>query len=140
VTDVALWAMFALALLTIVLVLTGTGLVLAWRRQRQLQQRLAALEARVALQGQSVGGLTSGTHGVDQRLTRLEARERLLGERLDVFESEQAEDRPYNQAIRLVRQGAGGRRLIEELGLSESEAELIVRLHADPQPARVAGT
>ena len=128
------------ALLAVLVVALAAGLLLAWRRQRLLGHRLIALESRFSLQAQSIGALTTGSRGVDERIARLEARERVLSERQDVFESEQADERPYNQAIRLVQQGAGSRRLVEELGLSESEADLIIRLHGEREPARLAGS
>jgi hypothetical protein len=127
------------------LAIAATGILLGslayaalLRRNRSLVQRLELLETQLALQGQSLAGFATGTQGVDQRLARLEARERVLSERQDVLESEQADERPYNHAIRLVQQGAGIRRLTEELGLSESEADLIVRLHGEPESPRAA--
>jgi hypothetical protein len=128
----------ALALAAIGTVLGILAHAAVVRRNRALLQRLELLETQQSLQGQSLAGFATGTQGVDERLARLEARERVLSERQDVLESEQADERPYNHAIRLVQQGAGIRRLTEELGLSESEADLIVRLHGEPEPPRAA--
>jgi len=108
------------------------------RRIARLARLLAIREHRQTLQEQSINGLTAGSAGVDQRLARLEAAETVLSERQDAFESQQAAERPYQHAIRLVRQGASSRRLIEELELSESEAELIVRLHGSASAAQSA--
>ncbi len=114
----------ALALVVIAGVLTYQH-----RRRKALEQQLAALSQRSDILQQSLHALTAGAAGADKRMYRLEARERRLQERQESLESQQAVDQPYAQAINLVQQGAGVRRLMEELALSESEAELIFRLH-----------
>jgi len=93
-------------------------------------EQLLAVQQQLNFQQQSIRGLTSGANGMDRRLLRAEASERLLNERQETFENQQAPEQPYSHAIRLVHQGAGISRLVEELELSESEAELIVRLHS----------
>lgn len=92
-------------------------------------QRLAAAEKALTFNQQSIAGLTSGAVGVDNRLRLIEAREKVLTERQDTFENQQVGDEPYGNAIRLVQQGATAARLVDELEISESEANLIVRLH-----------
>ena len=115
------------------------ALYLAQKRQfASLTRLLAMREHCQKLQEQSISGLTAGSAGIDRRLTRLEAAETVLSERQDAFESQQAAERPYQQAIRLVREGATSRRLVEELELSESEADLIVRLHGSAPAAHMA--
>jgi hypothetical protein len=44
------------------------------------------------------------------------------------MESSQS-DRPYGEAIQLVQRGASASDLVKELGLSRSEADLVVMLH-----------
>ena len=115
------------------------ALYLTQKRQfASLTRLLAMREHCQKLQEQSISGLTAGSAGIDRRLTRLEAAETVLSERQDAFESQQAAERPYQQAIRLVRDGATSRRLVEELELSESEADLIVRLHGSASAAHMA--
>lgn len=88
-----------------------------------------AMRRELDLVRQSISGLTAGAVGVDRRIQRLEANGKALAERQETFEIQQADDQPYGHAIRLVQQGAGVARLVDELELSENEAELIVRLH-----------
>ncbi|KRT58260.1 DUF2802 domain-containing protein, partial [endosymbiont of Ridgeia piscesae] len=40
---------------------------------------------------------------------------------------------PYAEAIRLVQQGASAEQLVNELGISGGEADLIVMLHRNSQ-------
>ena len=116
--------------------------VSVWLAVVIVNKRLAAecargddLEQRLELVRQSIRGLTTGAVGVDRRVSRLEARQRLLTERQETYEIQRADDQPYGHAIRLVQQGAGVGRLIQELELSESEADLIVRLHGQRDTA-----
>ena len=110
--------------------------VLALRGRARLAAELAALRERLeeserqqVLMQQSISGLTAGAVGMDRRMRRVEATEKWLSERQETMENQQAAEQPYHQAIRLVKQGATARRLVEELSLSESEADLLVRLH-----------
>ena len=109
------------------------------RRLRAEKSRSEALEQSLARQfelvHQSISGLTAGAVGMDKRMQRLEAREKVLTERQETYEIQQVDDPPYGHAIRLVQQGAGIGRLVDELGLSESEAQLITRLHGQRDSA-----
>lgn len=120
-------------LLNLLAILIAIVALLGWqlsrRHQSQLEQKSSELEHQLHFIQQSISGLTAGAVGMDKRMRRLEAQEKLLSERQETFENQQGKERPYSQAIRLVRQGASASRLVEELALSASEADLIVRLH-----------
>ena len=115
--------------------LSWAGLVSANRRLGEQQERADRLKQELELVRQSISGLTAGAVGMDRRLRELETREKVLSERQETYENQQSEEQPYGHAIRLVQQGAGVGRLIEELDLSQSEAELIVRLHGQRDTA-----
>jgi len=114
---------------------------LAWslrqlsRRMDAERQRADALQQQLDFIRQSISGLTAGAVGMDRRMLRLESSARTLTERQETYELQQAEEQPYGHAIRLVQQGASSMRLVDELDLSESEAELIVRLHGQRDTA-----
>ncbi|MCW8847661.1 MAG: DUF2802 domain-containing protein [Sedimenticola sp.] len=78
---------------------------------------------------ENLNALCTGAVGVDQRVNNLERTGRDLAHRQESIESQQ-QDRPYGEAIQLVQQGANASRLVEELGLSRSEADLVVMLHS----------
>lgn len=109
--------------------MSAIALWLGMIHQRKLLQRIAELDERLTLQQQSINGMTAGTVGLDRRVHQLEIGERKLVERQDTYENQQYLEQPYSHAIRLVQQGASVRRLVDELELSESEANLIVSLH-----------
>ncbi len=99
------------------------------------RESVQGLERQLELVRQSISGLTAGAVGTDRRMQRLEAREKVLTERQETYEIQQVDEPPYGHAIRLVQQGAAVSRLVDELGLSESEAQLIVRLHGERDTA-----
>lgn len=100
-----------------------------YRQLTEYQGRLRYLEQQVKWHAQSISGLTAGTLGVDKRLRALQQSEKELTQRQDSFEAQNLPDMPYEQAIRSVQQGASIDQLIDEYGLSESEASLIFQLH-----------
>jgi len=111
------------------------GVARANMRLSEASKRYALLQRELELVRQSISGLTAGAVGMDQRMLRLEVREKVLSERQETYENQQSDEQPYGHAIRLVQQGAGVGRLIDELNLSESEADLIVRLHGQRESA-----
>ena len=111
------------------------GAASANMRLSEARKRAAQLQQELELVRQSISGLTAGAVGMDRRMLRLEAREKALSERQETYENQQSDEQPYGHAIRLVQQGAGVGRLIDELDLSESEADLIVRLHGQRESA-----
>lgn len=129
--------------LSLLAALTATVLALvAWvaiailnRRLREARDHSAGLQQQLEMVRQSISGLTAGAVGVDRRMRQLAQREKVLSERQETYEIQQVDEQPYGHAIRLVKQGAGAHRLVQELELSESEAELIVRLHGQRDTA-----
>lgn len=99
------------------------------RTIREQQGRIAVMEGKVQELTASLNALCAGAVGVDRRVVRLERTNRDLEHRQETLESQDIPDRPYGEAIQLVQQGASARRLMEELEMSPSEAELLVALH-----------
>ncbi|MCU0970864.1 MAG: DUF2802 domain-containing protein [Gammaproteobacteria bacterium] len=125
----------AIPLAVLVAALMAVSL-LALRSVRRLGGALAQAGALKTQAEAAVGELAAKVAALEVRLdaagTALaEAgdRLRLLGQRIDILESRQPTHGSYDDAIRLVRQGAAAGRLVEELGLSAMEAELIAQLH-----------
>ena len=111
------------------------GAASANRRLAEQAAHTRQLRQELELVRQSISGLTAGAVGMDRRMQQLEVREKVLSERQETFEIQQSDEQPYGRAIRLVQQGAGVGRLVDELDLAESEAQLIVRLHGQRDSA-----
>jgi len=77
------------------------------------------------------------------RALRVERNLKGVGERQDSLESRAVSGQRIESAVRVARQGAANATLLKELGLSEAEASLLMRLHtidnAEPKPPAMAG-
>lgn len=91
--------------------------------QSQSQQHL--LET---LQEQ-LGQVASGEIGMGKRLERNVQDLAALRDRLDELESAQQSSAPYATAIRMAEQGAGVEGLVDACGITQAEAELLLKLH-----------
>jgi hypothetical protein len=100
---------------------------------RDYSRKLAEMRAPVHSLDATLNALCAGAVGVDRRLSGLEKKGRDMAHRQDSMESQKQSDRPYGEAIQLVHRGATIDRLVAELGLSHSEAELVVMLHGMKQ-------
>lgn len=93
-------------------------------------ERIDELGKQVEQLTANINVLCASAVGVDRRVIKLERSGRDLIHRQEHIEStQQPGDRPYGAAIEMVHKGAGVSRLMEELDMSKSEAELLVRLH-----------
>jgi hypothetical protein len=121
---------FAIVLLFLVTGLGGLAIVgwlLLQRQNRQIEQLTVKVRQ---LQG-SVTAVIAGASGADRRGARMDRQLLELQRLVDGLQESQNITRPYDEAIRLVRQGADSARLMEELSLSRSEADLLIMLHGE---------
>ncbi len=126
----------ALVVLAIAATLLAAGALLALRSARRLRVAVSQADGLRAQADAAVVHLSGQVASLEGRLdvacaALSEAGDRvtLLAQRIDILESRQPTHGSYDDAIRLVRQGAAAGRLVEELGLSAMEAELIAQLH-----------
>ena len=121
-----LWVMVSIAGLSILVVLVGLAL-----RVRAAGLEVKVLKARLESVNRDLNALCSGAVGVDRRMTGLEHQGRSLELRQETLEnqSQKQDERPYGEAIQMIHKGATAAGLVEKLGLSLSEAELMVMLH-----------
>jgi len=109
------------------------ALVFFWKQAKTIRAqntRIQELAKQTEQLTSNINALCASAVGVDRRVVKLERNGRDLVFRQEHIESsQQPGDRPYGEAIEMAQKGARTSRLVEELGLSESEAELLVMLH-----------
>lgn len=115
--------------LLILVALIAAALVAVGQNRARRQQTLAKEQAEVEALRQLVSALRFNATGLDHRVEKLEQQGRDLEERQENIESRRQGEPPYAVAIRMAREGAGAERLVQELGLSEGAAELILQMH-----------
>ncbi len=99
------------------------------RTIRRQDSRIADMGKQIEQLSSTTNAMCAGAVGVDRRVAKLERSGRDLVHRQDSLESQHTDDRPYGEAIQMVQKGATANRLMDELGISSSEAELLVMLH-----------
>ena len=107
------------------------GVVFLFLRVASQQQKIDRAEAQIQSLVDNLNAVCSGAVGLDHRVGRLEQNGRELATRQESIESQAQSDQPYGEAIRLVQQGATASELVEKLGLSRSEADLVAMLHSN---------
>jgi len=99
------------------------------RTIRRQNCRITDMGKQIEQLSSTTNAMCAGAVGVDRRVAKLERNGRDLIHRQESMESRHTDDRPYGEAIQMVQKGAGASCLVDELGISPSEAELLVMLH-----------
>jgi hypothetical protein len=116
--------------LVILLAVVVAQWLITFKRELRKQEERTQLKRDIETLKQTVGALCSSAVGVDKRVNRLERQGRDLEERQESMEQQtQYGDPPYADAIRMVQEGAGPERLVNELGISRDAADLIIMMH-----------
>lgn len=95
-----------------------------------LSNQLAAIQT-------DIQGITRSAIGSDQKISSMSKIQKNLSVSIEKLESSLADERPYKTAVDLVKQGASTQRLVNELHLTEGEAQLIHMLHSSEQEESV---
>lgn len=96
------------------------------RSERLAQHNLAQQVVKLQCE---VRALYAGAVGVGERLSRQERKIKRLNERQEQVEIKTNGDRPYDQAIRMVKNGSSLDEIISICNLTRGEAELITMMH-----------
>ncbi len=126
--------MLWLSLLAVLVALVSLVLAwLAWRRPPAVADPPPPAAEAGEMDGKELAALRASALGMGRTLARLEGELRQLREKLERLERmESGDGGRYAQAIRMVAKGASVDDLVEDFGLSRSEAQLLVTLHQNP--------
>ncbi len=131
---------YLLLLLLLVIGSTALGGV-AWMcgTTRRLAAQVDALQGELSGLATSVtelaATLAEGQAGMAESVGDLARRTRTMEQRQDRVEMRDLDERRYSEAARLVQQGADSQNLVRNCGLTNGEADLVVRLHGARQSA-----
>ena len=122
--------------------------LLFWRRLQQQQQSLTELEKQLSQANsqnqqqldhyestlervvQQLNEIHSGALGMGTTVKKLVQQMAVTEERQSQLEAEEPETKMYQQAVRLAQQGASVEVIIQDCGLPQGEAELLISLHS----------
>ncbi len=123
--NIAAWSGIAGAAIAVAALLTA---IAAGSSMRRWRTRCAALESNVAALRRELDLTASIGARTGRRVQRVEHEYSGLADRVELVESRGATG-SFDQAIDAARRGVDPGKLIQQFGLSRSEAELVARLH-----------
>lgn len=135
-----LYVLVGLALLiSLISVLVSTRMGRALQSQtgaqRWLQGQLERLENEQRSLESALVGLGNHIDNLDMRLKTQQQRFDQLTARVDAMVLSDEDDRSFTHAMRLAAQGrVSMRELVDDFGLSESEADLLMRMNQADRP------
>lgn len=110
--------------------IVSLGLLLVALSLLRRQQMQARTHAELLQRTRNdLRALISASLGMGERMREVERRQRRLAERQEQLDIYDAANQPYEQAIRMVKNGSKTEELVDICGLSETEAELIKIMH-----------
>lgn len=125
-------------LIWVLMAILGLACIAAMGMVVQSNRKLAELEHRlgeeIRQQRNELSAILDGTLGVGKQVQVLSRDCKDLKERQQQLAQSDLGALPFNQAMRLVAEGADADQLVESCGLSRSEAELIFLLHKKSPP------
>ena len=96
----------------------------------QNQQQLDHYESTLERVVQQLNEIHSGALGMGTTVKKLVQQMAVTEERQSQLEAEEPETKMYQQAVRLAQQGASVEVIIQDCGLPQGEAELLISLHS----------
>jgi len=89
-------------------------------------QILAQQDEIITAMQSDLNAMVSGAVGVGDHLAKLEERTQRLVQRQDTLELQEAPERSYRHAIKMLRNGANLDQIMSDCGLARGEAELLM--------------
>lgn len=117
----------------IIMLLMAFAVLSLTRKQHKLRIALTDRYGQVSALQNSVNALCSGAVGLGERLLKTEQKLKLASERQARMELQSGNEGAYNQAIRMVRSGAGLNDLVKSCGLTAGEAKLVAMMNRADQ-------
>ena len=117
----------AIAIALLVLAVAAfTGLALLGMTIFHFRRLFVLHHHQLTIVREDLAALCHGSLGLGERLAKLETRLANIATRQEHLELQEAPERSYKQAIKLVRQGANVEELMTDCGLARGEAELVL--------------
>lgn len=105
------------------------AIIMVARLKSQFKKTSLVETDKIAGLQNDIRALTAGAVGVGKKLFSLERDSRRIQERQNQAEVYKDDGRPYDQAIRMARNGTSVDELMSICELSRNEAELLIMMH-----------
>ena len=115
--------------IVIAMVLTVVALVWLVRAHLKLRQDYQALVDVVHGNNNDIADLCAAALTTDSRIAATDEQLSALCVKISDYQNNESSTHPYSQVIQKVRSGASVSELMQNSGLSQDEAALLIRLH-----------
>lgn len=122
-TDIGVMVLAAIVLIM------GIALISLASKLKHYSRTLKEAEMVMQRMQGDIRALYAGAAGVGDHIGRIEQQARRVAERQHQLELKDPVSQSYEQAIKLIREGATAEVLISRCGLVRDEAELLVRMY-----------
>jgi predicted nuclease with TOPRIM domain len=123
--------MFLIIFIIVMISLVGVVFLLS-QEHKKLRRDYNVLKDHLERNNKDIAGLCSAAVSVDTRLSNNNEQLKGIVEKVTDFdEQKQQTAQPYHSAIQKVREGANAEELIQQCGLTQEEAILLIRLHGN---------
>jgi hypothetical protein len=92
----------------------------------QQDEIITTMQADLNATQADLNAMCSGAVGVGEHLAKLDERSVRMAQRLDALETQEAPERSYRHAIKMLRSGANLDQIMSDCGLARGEAELLM--------------
>jgi len=121
--------------IVIAMVLTVVALVWLVRAHLKLRQDYQALVDVVHGNNNDIADLCAAALTTDSRIAATDEQLSALCVKISDYQNNESSTHPYSQVIQKVRSGASVSELMQNSGLSQDEAALLIRLHGSKAQA-----
>lgn len=118
-----------IAVITGVVSIIAVALVWLTRKHQKLKRDHADLTEIVHGHNNDNRELFATALTIDERMSAIDGQLRVLSAKISDYQQNEHTNHPYGSAIQKVRSGASVNELMQNSGLSQDEAALLIRLH-----------
>jgi ABC-type transport system involved in cytochrome bd biosynthesis fused ATPase/permease subunit len=117
------------AIIAVVVCIMVVAFVCLVRKHQKLKRDHEDLTEIVHGHNNDLRELFAASLTMDDRMAAIDGQLRVLSAKMNDFQQSEASNHPYSSAIQKVRSGASVSELMQNSGLSQDEAALLIRLH-----------
>ena len=125
-----LFMIFVIAIIAVVVSIIAVTLILLNRKHQKLKRDHEDLTEIMHGHNNDIRELFATAMAIDDRMAAIDGQLRVLSAKINEFQqNETSSNHPYGSVIQKVRSGASVSELMQNSGLSQDEAALLIRLH-----------
>jgi hypothetical protein len=124
-----LFMIIVIAIIAVVVSIIAVTLILLNRKHQKLKRDHEDLTEIMHGHNNDIRELFATAIAINDRMAAIDGQLRVLSAKMNDFQQSETSSHPYGSVIQKVRSGASVSELMQNSGLSQDEAALLIRLH-----------